>query len=305
MPVILYVRVSTPHLQPHPHPQPTRTHRRGYHPPDYRRLLPWSPSAEHGACTPASGSLTGGYGRGGWRGCCRVRAPRPSSTDPCQGTCHGGGAWAAEGGGLPRQRAREAQGLTPHPPPAHPLSGSCQPGAHRLAADGVPRHSRHFRPLTKALTRRCPHRLAAKRPPEDPRVNPVDRRQDARREPHEHRLPDPDWRVVGMRGVPLDRPTPDRWYPGTPRGEFVAVVVMPALLACRAVPPWQWLEGIAPPQTRWRWLPDARGDTSLGTPLLPRPGRMATSARARPSSADRCRGPALTLAPRVQQEECR
>jgi hypothetical protein len=79
MPVILDVRVSTPHPQRHPHPHPTRIRRQGYHHPDDRRLLHRSPCAEHGACTPASGSVTGGYGRGGSSVCRTAGAPRPLS----------------------------------------------------------------------------------------------------------------------------------------------------------------------------------------------------------------------------------
>lgn len=201
MPVILYVRVSTPHPQRHPHPKPTFIRRRGYHHPDDRRLLRRSPGAEHGACTPASGSLPGGYGRGGSSVCRMAGAPRPSSADRRQGTCHGGFAWAAEGGGLPPQRALETGVLTPHQPHAHPRSESVPPGDHRLAADGVHRHSRPLRPLSEALTRRCPHQLGAKPPPEDTRVNPVHLRKDARREPPWHRRPDPHWLEEGMSGV--------------------------------------------------------------------------------------------------------
>jgi hypothetical protein len=137
MPVILYVRVSTPHPQRHPHPKPTLTRRRGYHP-DYRRILRRSPCAKHGYRTPATGSLTGGYGRGGRRVWRTAGAPRPSSDDRRQGTCHGGCAWAPAGGGLLWQSALDAWVLTPHQQHAHPLSGSFQPGDHRLSADPRP-----------------------------------------------------------------------------------------------------------------------------------------------------------------------
>ena len=145
MPVILYVKVSTPHLQRHPHPQSTLTHRWSYHHPAYQHLLHWSPSAEHGACTPASGRLTGGYGRGGWRVCRRLSAPWPSSADPHQGSCYGRCAWTADDGGLPRYSDLEIGMLTPPQPHAYPLSGHVHPGDHRLSANGVHRHSQPLR----------------------------------------------------------------------------------------------------------------------------------------------------------------
>ena len=328
MPVILCVRVSTPHPQRYPRPKPTLTRRRGYHHPDYRRLLHRSPCAEHGACTPASGSLTGGYGRGGRSVCRLASAPRPSSADRRQEIGHGSFAWAAEGGGLPRQRALDAGVLTPHQPHTHPLSGRVQPGDHRLLADGMHRHSRPLRPLTEALIRRFPHRLGAKPPHKDTSVNPVRLRNDARREPRGHRRPDPDGLEAGIRRVHLDRPTLERWRQGAPPSEFTAGVgVSPAPLARHATSPWRGLEAVDPPQTPRRWLHPPGGDMPPGQPLTSRHGRMAAKVRAhrlertyrrrlalgrggggtagtpRPSSADRRRRPATTRAPGCWQEE--
>jgi hypothetical protein len=328
MPVIPYVRVSTPHLQRHPHSKPTRTHRWGYHHPDYRRLLPWSPSTEHGACTLASGSLTGEYGRGGWSVCRRVSAPRPLSTDQHQGTCHGHFAWAADEGGLPRHRGLESGVLTPHQLHAYPLSGRVQRGHHRLSADGVHRHSQPLRPLAEALTPCFPQRVGVKPPPEDTCVNPVRRRQVARCELLGPRRLAPDGLGKGMRGARLDRPTLERQCQGAPRGGFTTGVgVSPTPLARHAVPPRWWLEAVDPPQTPPLWLADPGGVTPSSQWLTPRHGRRAAAARPhrlertrrrrlapgrrdggtartpRPSSADRCQGPAPTLAPRVQKEE--
>lgn len=330
MPVILYVRVSTPHLQRHPHPKSSRTHRWGYHHPDYRRLLHRSPCAEHGACTPTSGSLTGGYERGGWSVCRRAKAPRPSSADQYQGTCHGHFAWAADEGGLPRHRALETGVLTPHQPHAYPLSERVQPGDHCLSADGVHRHRRHLRPLAEALTQRSPQPVGAQPPHEDTSVNPVGLRKDARREPHCHLLPNPDWLQRGIRRVHLDYPTLDCRRPGAQRVKPAAVgVVSPDQLAPHAAPPWRWLEVVEPQQTRRHWLPDPDGDTPPGQRLTPRHGRRAASARAQrlerthqrrlaagrgggravatswPSSADRRWRPTTTRALGFWQEESR
>ena len=255
-------------------------------------------------------------------------APRPSSADRRQGIGHGSFAWAAEGGGLPRQRALDAGVLTPHQPHTHPLSGRVQPGDHRLSADGMHRHSRPLRPLTEALARRFPHRLGAKPPPEDTSINPVCLCNDSMGESHGHRLPDPDWLEEGIRRVHLDRPTLDRQRQGAQRGEFTAGVgISPAPLARHAVPPWRWLEAVEQQQTPRRWLHHLGGDTPPGQPLTPRHGRMAANVRAhrlertcrrrlvlgrcggctagtpRPSSADRRRRPATTLAPGFRQEE--
>lgn len=326
MPVILYVRVSTPH----PHPKPTLTRWWDYHHPDYQRLLRRSRCAEHGDYTPASGSLTGGYGRGGWSVCRRAKAPRPSSADQYQGTCHGHFAWAADGGGLPRQSALDAGVLTPHQPHAHPHSGRFQLGDHRLSADSVHRHRRHLRPLAEALTRRSSQQVGAQPPHEDTRVNPVGLRKDARREPHCHRLPDPDWLQRGIRRVHLDSPTLDCRRPGAQRVKSAAVgMVSPDQLARHAAPPWRWLEAVEPPPTLRHWLPDPDGDTPPGQRLTPRHGRRAASARAQrlerthqrrlaagrgggravatswPSSADRHRRPTTTRALRFWQEETR
>ena len=210
------------------------------------------------------------------------RAPRPSSADRHQGTCHSSFAWAAEGGGPPPQRALETGVLTPHQPHAHPLSGSVQPGDHRFAADGVHRHSRPLRPLAEALTPRFPQWVGGVKPPhEDTRVNPVRLRQDACREPLGHRRPAPDGRETGMRGVRLDRPTRDRQRQGAQQGECTAGVgVSPAPLARHAAPPWRWLEAVDQPQTLRRWLHHPGGDTPPGQRLTPRHGRSAASARA-------------------------
>ena len=280
MPVILYVRVSTPHPQRHPHPKPTLIHRRGYHHPDYRRLLRRSPCAEHGACTPASGSLTGGYGRGGWRVCRRVSAARPSSTDPHQGTCHGHFAWAADEGGLPRHRDLEIGVLTPHQPHAYPLSGHVQPGDHRLSADGVHRHGQPLRPWAEALTPCFPQRVGVKPPPEDTGVNPVRRRQAARGEALGPRWLAPAGLGKGMRRGRLDRPTLDRPCQGAPGGGFTTGVgVSPTPLARHAVPPRWWLEAVDPSPTPPLWLADPGGVTLPSQRLTPRPGRRAAAAR--------------------------
>lgn len=330
MPVILYIKVSTSQLQRHPHPKPTCAHRRGYHHPDYRRLLHWSPSAEHGAGTPASGRLAGGYGQGGWSGCRRVSAPQPSSADPHQGTCHDHFTWATDEGGLPRHRARETGVLILHQPHAYPLSGRVHAGDHRLSAAGVHQHSQSLRPLAEALIPRFPPRGGVKPPPEDTWVNAVRRRQAVLGEPHQHRQPVPDGLETGRRGVRLDRPILDRPRQGAPGGGFTAgVVVSPTPLARHTVLPWWGFETVDPPPTLRRWLADPSGDTPPNQRRTPRLGRRAavarphrlertrrrrlapgrrgggTAATPRPLSAKRRGGLATTRATGFRQEEGR
>jgi hypothetical protein len=163
-------------------------------------MLRRSQRAEHGYRPPATGSPTGGYGRGSRRVCCTAGLSRPSSDERCRGACHGSFAWAPDGGGLLRQRALDAWVPTPHPRHPHPRSGGSQPGDHRLSADGVHRHVRHLRPLAEALTRRFPQLLDAKQPHADPRVNPGGLLKDSLGEPPWNLLPDPESLEEGIRG---------------------------------------------------------------------------------------------------------
>ena len=136
-----------------------------------------------------------------------------------------------------------------------------------------------LRPPTDALTRRCPHRLGAKPPPEDTRINPVRLRQDACCESLGYRRLAPDGLGKGMRGGRLDRPTRDRPRQGAQGGGFTAGVgVSPTPLARHAVPPWWWLEAVDQPQTPPLWLADPGGDTPPSQRLTPRHGRMAAAA---------------------------
>jgi hypothetical protein len=241
MPVIAYVRVSTPHPQWPAHPKPTLTRRRSYHHDD-RRTLSRSQHTEHGYHASATGGLTGGYGWGGRRVYRTAAAPRPSSEERCRGSCHGGFAWAPEGGVLLRQRALNDGVPTPHPRHAHPLSGSFQPGDHRFAAAGLHRHSRHLRRLAEALPRRFPHLLGAKQSPANTRGNPVGLRKDAVGEPPWNRLPGPEFREEGIREGHLDRPRRKRRRDGMQGGELTTVrVVSPDRLARHSAPPWRLL----------------------------------------------------------------